>query len=194
MKRYPAEHWKALGDWVSRGRHQAGYSDTKKWAEAVGRSTRMLLGLERGEPVGAKTIEAISEVLGVSNWSIFEILERGQVDWFSATPAEIEDARARYEAETGLEADDGERSSLAYVSDEDLLSEIARRLSARPLSRTERRVREIDLRWGDPQSAPDEPDRPALDTHFVEGVTLSLREEDTEQQPRPAEQESGPRQ
>lgn len=143
MKDYPAENWKALGDWVSLARHQTNYSDTQAWAKAVGRSTRILLGLERGESVGAKTIEAIAEVLGVANWSVFGILESGSsanVDW---TPEAVERARTIYEAETGLEADAGQDSSLlTYIPDDELLAELGRRLATRTLSRTERRMAE----------------------------------------------------
>lgn len=152
MRKYPREHWQALGDLVGTARHQAGYSDTKRWAEAVGRSSRMLLGLERGEPVGPKTIEAIAETLGIANWSLFEVLDRGRVDdWGASTEAEVAEARKRYQDETGLEADeDGGGDPLRFVSDEDLLGEVARRLAARPLSRTERRMLEARASWDEP--------------------------------------------
>lgn len=146
MKSYPVEHWKALGEWVSVARHQSDYSDMKKWAAAVGRSTRMLQGLERGETVGAKTIEAIAEVLGVANWSLFSILDRGTAEEVEWSPTNVREARARYESETGLEADDGETTSLTYISDEDLLAELERRLSTRKLTRTERLIAQMD-RW-----------------------------------------------
>lgn len=41
----------------------AGYADTAIWSEKVGRSTRMLLGLERGEQVGPRTLALIEGVL-----------------------------------------------------------------------------------------------------------------------------------
>ena len=148
MKKYPREHWQALGDLVGTARHQAGYSDTKRWAEAVGRSSRVLLGLERGEPVGPKTIEAIAETLGIANWSLFEALDRGRAnDWGASTDAEVAEARKRYQDETGLEADDDGGSPLSFVSDEELLKELARRLADRPLSRTERRMLEARAIW-----------------------------------------------
>lgn len=171
MKSYPPENWKALGEWVSVARHQAGYSDTKRWAHVVGRSTRMLLGLERGEPVGAKTIEAISEALGVANWAVFEILDSGEPDSVSWTDVQVEAARQKYETETGLEADGGGGDGLLWhFSDEELLEELRRRLATRPLSRSERRMQEVKERWGEPLSEPsdttgglvaaDEQDRP----------------------------------
>lgn len=78
MKSYPAEHWQALGDWVASARAQAGYSDTKKWAAVVSRSTRQVLGLERGESVGPKTIEAVAEALGIAAWPLFDVLDTGR--------------------------------------------------------------------------------------------------------------------
>lgn len=156
MKKYPREHWQALGDLVGKTRHQAGYTDTRAWADAVGRSSRMLLGLERGEPVGPKTIEAIAEALGMANWSLFEVLDRGRVDdWGASTDAEVAEARRRYQEATGLEADDDSSDPLRFVSDEELLGELARRLAARPLSRTERRMIEARESW---QAEPAEDD------------------------------------
>lgn len=162
MKNYPVEHWKALGEWVSVARHQAGYSDTKRWAAEVGRSTRMLQGLERGEAVGAKTIEAIAEALGVANWSLFAILDRGaevEVEW---SPTNVNEARARYEAETGLEADDGDSNLLTYITDAELLAELGRRLATRPMSRTERRMTERFSTW-DEVGGLDTADQRAMD-------------------------------
>lgn len=45
-------------------RLQGGYDDTALWAKAVERSSRVLLGLERGEPTGRKTLSKIETVLG----------------------------------------------------------------------------------------------------------------------------------
>lgn len=161
MKKYPAAHWEALGSWVNVARHQADYADTKKWADAVGRSTRMLLGLERGEPVGAKTLEAIAEALGVTNWSLFEILDKGQADWASSSGQAVEDARKRYEDETGLEADDANVTLLGVFSDGELLAEIGRRLATRPVSRSERRLRKVAESWpSDIAALEDEQDPP----------------------------------
>ena len=77
MKTYPAEHWTALGQWVATARLQAGHSDTQAWASRVGRSTRIVLGLERGESVGAKTLEAVALALGINQRVLYTILESG---------------------------------------------------------------------------------------------------------------------
>ncbi|MCF6376938.1 hypothetical protein L2K70_04920 [Nocardioides KLBMP 9356] len=150
MKKYPHEHWVALGDWIAHARKQAGYTDTKRWAAAVGRSDRVVLGLERGEPQGAKTIEAVSEALGVSNWALFEILDKGSSspDFVAKSPDEIQAIRARYESETGLEADAAGADLFAMFSDEELLDEIRRRLATRPMARSERRLREVQASPG----------------------------------------------
>lgn len=46
-----------------RRRHE-GLANMANWADTIGRSTRILLGLERGEAAGAKTLRRIEEVLG----------------------------------------------------------------------------------------------------------------------------------
>lgn len=99
MKTYSPEHWQALGGWVAGARAQAGYSDTKQWAEAVGRSTRQLLGLERGESVGPKTIEAVASTLGVAAWVLYDVLETGR----SADPWSDLKARADVERQAALD-------------------------------------------------------------------------------------------
>lgn len=55
--------WERLGQWVKSHRVAAGYESMKLWADAVGRSTRQLLGLERGEPVGDTTLVKIEHLL-----------------------------------------------------------------------------------------------------------------------------------
>jgi hypothetical protein len=57
------EDWQALGRAVYRGRVKAGFRDTALWAARIGRSTRVLLGLERGEPTGRRTLLMIEEAL-----------------------------------------------------------------------------------------------------------------------------------
>jgi hypothetical protein len=52
-----------LGRIVAAARLRAGYSDTRAWSEAVGRSSRQLLGLERGEQVGRKTLLLVEAAL-----------------------------------------------------------------------------------------------------------------------------------
>lgn len=77
MRKYPAENWKRLGRWVYDNRVRAGYTDTKEWADEVGRSTRQLLGLERGEQVGAGTIESVARALEVDPGVLFSKLAEG---------------------------------------------------------------------------------------------------------------------
>lgn len=77
MEKYAAENWQELGRWVQRSRLGAGISDVKEWAELVGRSTRQLQGLERGEPVGSKTLELVAAKLGSDLPDLYEILNGG---------------------------------------------------------------------------------------------------------------------
>ncbi len=58
------EDWAALGRAVYRARARAGYRDTARWAARIGRSTRVALGLERGEPTGPRTLMLIEDALG----------------------------------------------------------------------------------------------------------------------------------
>jgi hypothetical protein len=57
------EDWKALGRAVYSARVKAGYRDTARWAATLGRSTRVVLGLERGEPTGRRTLLMVEEAL-----------------------------------------------------------------------------------------------------------------------------------
>lgn len=80
MRKYPAENWKRLGTWVHDARLRAGYSDIKDWAARVSRSPRMMQGLERGEPVGPKTLKGVAQALGVGMDVLIDTLsdeERG---------------------------------------------------------------------------------------------------------------------
>lgn len=131
MRTYPEENWKRLGEWVHDARVQAGLSDTTKWAARVGRSTRVLLGLERGEPVGAKTIEAVAEALGVANWAVFQVLTHGDATSDPWRQPDVEEARATYEEETGLLAH-RQVSALDSFSDEELAEEVLRRMRRTP--------------------------------------------------------------
>ena len=74
MADYPAEHWAALGRLVYTTRSEL-YPDTKRWASVVGRSSRMLLGLERGEPVGRGTLTKVAKALGWPQQFIWDYLE-----------------------------------------------------------------------------------------------------------------------
>lgn len=97
--KYPAENWKMLGKWVATARRSRGFSETLEWAEAVERSPRMLLGLERGEGVGDGTLKRIASALGVEVSMLYLILggEADPVggpeqDAFVASPGELTEA------------------------------------------------------------------------------------------------------
>ena len=80
--------WRALGREVQRARLAAGYSDTAAWAERVGRSDRMLLGLERGERVGPKTLALVAAALGKDISWVYDILHSTQAPAQPAMPAQ----------------------------------------------------------------------------------------------------------
>lgn len=61
--KHTAGDWERLGAAVLAARRRAGHRDMKEWALLVGKSTRILLGLERGEPVGRNTLRDIEELL-----------------------------------------------------------------------------------------------------------------------------------
>lgn len=82
MANYPRQAWERLGRTVYRARRSIpSYQHTEDWAGAVGRSSRVLLGLERGEKVGKDTLMRIEELLGWDVDETFRILEgkSGQV-------------------------------------------------------------------------------------------------------------------
>ena len=63
--RYSPSDWQRLGRAVYTARmKRAAYRDINNWCDAVGRTSRTLYGLERGEPVGPKTITSIEAALG----------------------------------------------------------------------------------------------------------------------------------
>jgi len=63
VNKYPEENWKTLGAWIKRRRLSAGFADLAEWSAAIKRSTRQARGLERGEPVGPKTLQAVADQL-----------------------------------------------------------------------------------------------------------------------------------
>lgn len=118
MRDYPAENWKALGQWVHDARMQVSdWRDMKTWASLVGRSDRQLRGLERGEPVGVGTIEAVSRALGVEDWHLMNILTTGERPRVRDQRAPLEDPHA---------------VSVAEATDQMLLDEIASRMRSAP--------------------------------------------------------------
>lgn len=72
MQDYDSHGWQRLGRLVRAARVKAGYGESREWSARVGRSTRMLLGLERGEPVGDATLARVAESLG---WPIERIYD-----------------------------------------------------------------------------------------------------------------------
>lgn len=80
MRKYAPADWGRLGQAVAEARSEAGFSKTNDWAAAVGRSSRILLGLERGEPTGTGTLELIEDALGWPRGGAFRILT-GAVGW-----------------------------------------------------------------------------------------------------------------
>lgn len=64
MRTYPVERWLRLGKIIARARVEAGFGDTKDWVARIGRSDRVLLGLERGEHTGQHTLRLIEAAIG----------------------------------------------------------------------------------------------------------------------------------
>ena len=118
MNRYSRSDWQRLGDIVSAARRADGFSDTQQWCEIVGRSDRMLLGLERGEPVGKGTLRLIEDAL---DWPA------GHATRVLAGEALAGPARVATVAP----------SSIREASDEQLVEELRRRLAAAATTESE---------------------------------------------------------
>ena len=114
MRKYPEEHWKALGKLIHDERLKKGLSRMDVFARAVGRSTRTLQGLERGEPVSESTLECVADVLEIPVHIFYVAL---------ADPGHEFVAGGR-----------GEVPNLMLATDDELVYEIARRFNQ---SRTE---------------------------------------------------------
>lgn len=71
-----------------RRRHE-GLANMANWSDAIGRSSRVLLGLERGEPTGAKTLRRIEEVLHWPPGYADRILEDQSADPAPDMPPEL---------------------------------------------------------------------------------------------------------
>ena len=74
--KYSPENWRTLGRYVKRRRLPI-EADMGEWAAKVGRSTRVLLGLERGESQGLNTVALVASALGVDAEVLFDILTVG---------------------------------------------------------------------------------------------------------------------
>ncbi len=114
MKNVGVDQWRAFGRLVHAERMKQGYGDVVVWADRVGRSTRVIYGLERGEPIGAKTLLAVGEALGWSVEATYDALESGKLP--TTFGEVIETARAQ---------------TLKGASDFDLASELERRFRER---------------------------------------------------------------
>lgn len=124
MKKYPAENWKALGRWIYEARMQGPDDrDMDEWSKKVGRSTRALRGLERGEPVGPKTLELVADALGLEQWYLFGRLADPQAPSGVALRPRDVDRMKRVQAE------DSVSPVLADISDHELVNELSRRLA-----------------------------------------------------------------
>lgn len=75
MPTYPTAAWERLGREIKTARRRGGMSDSALWAQKIGRSTRTLLGLERGEPTGDDTLLRIEEALGWPTGRCIDLLE-----------------------------------------------------------------------------------------------------------------------
>lgn len=69
------EGWKRLGRYVLRARTDAGYGDTQDWVHKTGLSARTLLGLERGEHVGRKTLAKVEHALDLDTGALDQVLD-----------------------------------------------------------------------------------------------------------------------
>lgn len=107
--KYPAENWKKLGKWVGVARRGAGFGELADWVAAVGRTDRVLLGLERGETVGDGTLRGIAHALGADLATLYSILSTGSV----GPPGQ----------DAGYVASPGERVA-SGVTDDEVLREI----------------------------------------------------------------------
>jgi hypothetical protein len=146
VRKYAAPGWARAGQTVRRARERHGYSDTKEWADAVGRSSRQLLGFERGEPVGDQTIGRIESVL---DWpsEVIEHLARGKPpewwprdfeEWREVCIATVDYQGMKENVTRPVDPDapllrvEAQDSALAEVSNEALLAEVLRRLEDPP--------------------------------------------------------------
>lgn len=99
MENYSRQAWVRLGRTVYRARRSIpSYQRTEDWADAVGRSSRVVLGLERGEKVGKDTLMRVEELLGWDADETFRILEGRSLQVQAVEPIDGEEVRAYREA------------------------------------------------------------------------------------------------
>lgn len=149
MRKHSAEDWRRLGRRVYQARIRAGYSDTQQWATAVGRSTRMLLGLERGEAVGNGTLDLVAATLEWPDELPYTILDdlpdalavppplpedsvrqvfvsHGDPVWERALGEQVRNARNKLMH--GGDLDDDERAALEHVLEVAELNDLKARI------------------------------------------------------------------
>lgn len=125
MKHYDEPARLRLGLAVSRARHAAGYADTGKWADAIKRSTRVALGVERGEQAGVNTYSAIEDALGWLRGTCYRILgglDPDEVIGQGTVGGDAQDARRGTEDHVNAPGETVESG----ITNEDLLREIVR--------------------------------------------------------------------
>lgn len=79
MASYQDEDWRRLGAAVRSARYRVGVRNTEEWAELVGKTTRTLLGLERGESVGRETLTAVENALSWKPGTATRILDNADL-------------------------------------------------------------------------------------------------------------------
>lgn len=125
MRKYPEEHWKALGKLIHDERLKKGLSRMDVFARAVGRSTRTLQGLERGEPVSESTLELVADVLEIPVHIFYVAL---------SDPGHEFVAGGR-----------GEVPNLTLATDDELVYEIARRFNQSRTEATQLQIEKLSL-------------------------------------------------
>lgn len=153
MRKYPAENWKRLGEWLHDARMESPeYRDVEKFSKAIGRSSRQVRGLERGEQVGVGTLEAYAQGLGISSWYVFARLADPETPGGAhLDPRQVRALKEAYTAETGRSTE-SVYPLLANITDDELLDEVRRRMTRR--ARDVRSSVEADELHDTPDPAP----------------------------------------
>lgn len=155
MDTYPSDHWRLLGRLVFSARTRAGYTDTQRWSEAVGRSSRMVLGLERGEAVGKGTLDRVAAVLDWHPGVPYAVLSTGRAEVLEDAPprsvgsvsAGNDDAPSQWLTRTRSDLTDEEMEELWQQSEQ-----VLEALKAQVLARRTRGSTLGNTRGNDTQS------------------------------------------
>lgn len=116
--RHTVSDWERLGTAVHAARLRAGHKDMRDWALVVGRSSRILEGLERGEKVGKGTLREVENVLRWPPGHATTVLDDPTADLAPDSP--------RTAPNNGISLLDEERPLDAYTTDQ-LLDEVGAR-------------------------------------------------------------------